>query len=153
MKQPPNTRAWQFALAALAVTFAGFACRSINYVSPEEQALFAIAELVQAEAAHRTQTGRYGRMKDLTQAGDERLLRLLESSRKAGYLLDLELSEERFVIRGVPEQERRGEPGWQRSFYADESMVVRHSWTQAADEHSEVAERIVPRPNPGRPTL
>jgi len=128
------------ALGILLAMMTGCLGRTGHPPPPDLVAYEAILELRAAEDQYQRRSGRYGSLDDLIRVRDRRLAGSLNWARKVGYVVTLEAHENGYSIRGIPEEKRRGQYGWTRTFYADETRVIRASDTSVnADKRSDVA--------------
>ena len=111
-------------VALLAIT----CCRNEDPATDEMLALRFLHDLATAESKYRTDHGKYGTLGDLGPSGARLIAPQLAGGVSNGYRFDVSTTVASYSVQAHPVQ--WGVTG-RRSFYADESRVVRQSWTQA----------------------
>jgi hypothetical protein len=127
------------ALLALSALVAGCHSGLGHGMTPEMFALFLVARLANAEGHYHDRFARYGSIEELENVNAGHFTQSVRTARRNGYEVRLELLGDKFVIRAIPHRGLRGELGHRRTFYADESGIVRQSWTsEDADQNSAI---------------
>ena len=119
--------ALQIGFVLLASTFAACGLIETSSRDPATPEMLAIKELTQtqnAEARAHVETGHYLRLGELRQLYPALLATQPGSIARSGYAFTLDVEETGYQLRAIPLPGRGG----RRSFYCDETTVIRESW-------------------------
>lgn len=111
----------------LILTMAG--CASVPWGhtgSGETSALVALERLKRAQASYKTEHHRFGTLDDLVNTSAE-CRDAVARARQRGYDIAVDAEVSRYSVQAVP---RARAPGSRRSFYLDQTGLVRHSWNE-----------------------
>ena len=98
----------------------------------EERAFTEVVQTKIAQERFHTRYGRYGTFEELSANRPSVPATAVEAKRYAGYYFQLRNSKDTYELTAVPEGD---ETLSKRTFYCDQSGIVRHSWgTRATDQ-------------------
>jgi hypothetical protein len=96
--------------------------------SPEMLALAGVKQLASAEIVYHNRSGRYGSLTELKSDDDEHISGTLKLLGSADYTTTVQASPGAFTICAVPIRRANREVVGRRSFFTDETLVIRESW-------------------------
>ena len=99
----------------------------VDPVSPEVVAVMQLRNISEAEARAYVETGRYLPLVELRRMCPELISAELATGTRYGYKFKLNLNRFDYAVRARP----LPESGCRRSFYSDNSRVIRQSWGPA----------------------
>ena len=103
----------------------GCGVRSYDATPHDQLALIEVATIKTAEAKFYAESHRYGSLSEIGSHRGELSSRNTVDNRHPGYRFSLEINGARYTLRAVPDDH---EIGMRRSFYCDQTGIVRQSW-------------------------
>lgn len=120
-------------MTGLALCVVASRCSNFTYVhrdlvTGEMYALRVTVDIAKAEKEYHRRFGGYAPLGDILEMSPERTARLVKNIGKYGYQASLEVARDRFSVTTAPVHAAGTEPAGRRSFYVDQTYIVRYSW-------------------------